>query len=292
MVLDLYALHVLAANVQYAVHFGIEEGGRIIVRDGLHLPVVQEKGGFDQCLPVARGAGPDYPHALWHELVDLLDRVYGGLQGRTVVIRVEGVEEPPVPVDEGAFRGCGPGVYPEEDLPPVGREVPFYYAGFFMPLLKGSVFFLTGEEGPHPGDLKVHMNALAQSIYDRAQCHRTLPGVQGASDCGEEVGVLWVYNMLVIQLQCTDEGSFKLCQEVQRPPQEGHVPPYRLPAGQAADGLIHDGLEDGGREVLLCRALVYQGLDIRLRKDAAPGRYRIEGLVILCVPIKPLGIGL
>ena len=40
------ALHVLSADVQDTVHIGLKEGSRIVVGNGLHLPLIQLKGGL------------------------------------------------------------------------------------------------------------------------------------------------------------------------------------------------------------------------------------------------------
>ena len=43
---ELDALHVLPADIQYAVNLRVEESRRRAVGDGLHLPLVEGKGGF------------------------------------------------------------------------------------------------------------------------------------------------------------------------------------------------------------------------------------------------------
>ena len=70
------------------------------------------------------------------------------------------------------------------------------------------------------------------------------------------------------------------------------MPPDGLAAGQSGDGLVHHGLEDGGRQILLGGPFIDQGLDVRLREDAAAGGDGIEGLVALCVFVEPGGVGL
>ena len=72
VVFDLDAFHVLAADVQDAVHIGVEEGGGVVMGHGLHLAVVQEERGFHQGLAVACGAGAHDAHALRQLPVDFL----------------------------------------------------------------------------------------------------------------------------------------------------------------------------------------------------------------------------
>ena len=66
----------------------------------------------------------------------------------------------------------------------------------------------------------------------------------------------------------------------------------RSSAGQAADGLVDHGLEDGGRQVLPGGPLVDQRLDIGFCKYTAPGRNGIDGLVIFGVFVEACGVGL
>ncbi len=98
--------------------------------------------------------------------------------------------------------------------------------------------------------------------------------------------------MLVIELQGPDEAGPKLIQEVEGSAEEGHVAPDGLAAGQAGNGLVDDGLEDGNREVFLRSPLIDQGLNIGLCKDAAAGGDGVDGLVIFGVLVHAGGIRL
>ena len=86
VVLQLYALHVLATDVQHTVHMGVEEGGGGAVGNGLHLPLVQGEGGFQQVLAVAGGAGADYAGPLRKQRAQLVDGLHGGAHGVPLVI--------------------------------------------------------------------------------------------------------------------------------------------------------------------------------------------------------------
>ena len=58
-------------------------------------------------------------------------------------------------------------------------------------------------------------------------------------------------------------------EEVQGAAEEHDVAADRAAVGQARHGLQGDRLEDRCRDVLVCRTLVEQGLDVRLREHAA-----------------------
>ena len=66
----------------------------------------------------------------------------------------------------------------------------------------------------------------------------------------------------------------------------------RFTAGQAADGLVYDRLENGGGKVFFCRALVDQGLDIGLCENAAAGGNGVKSFIIFRVFIQAGGIRL
>ncbi len=79
---------------------------------------------------------------------------------------------------------------------------------------------------------------------------------------------------------------------MKRPSQKGHMPPDWFSAGKTADRLVYHRLKDGSGEILLCGALVDQGLNVRFGKYAAPGGNRVEGTVIFGVFVKPACIRL
>jgi len=73
MIFDLDALHVLAADIEDTVDLRIEEGGSIVVGDGLDLALIQHQSCLDECLTVAGGAGMRDPGILRQEGIDFLD---------------------------------------------------------------------------------------------------------------------------------------------------------------------------------------------------------------------------
>ena len=65
-----------------------------------------------------------------------------------------------------------------------------------------------------------------------------------------------------------------------------------LAAGKARNGLVDDRLEDRGGEVGLRRALVDEGLDVRLGEHAAARGDGIYLLVVRGLAVKTRGVGL
>ena len=130
------------------------------------------------------------------------------------------------------------------------------------------------------------IGALLLSREALGRAHR----VHGRALSGEEMRILRDDGVLLVELQRADVGGAELVEEVQRTAEEADVSPDRLTAGKTGDGLITDGLEDRRGEVLLCRTLVDQRLDISLCEDAAAGRDRINRLIVLCVLIEAGGV--
>ena len=65
-----------------------------------------------------------------------------------------------------------------------------------------------------------------------------------------------------------------------------------LAAGKARNGLVDDRLEDRGGEVGLRRALVDEGLDIRLGEHAAARGDGVDLLIVRGLAVETRGIGL
>ena len=102
---ELDTLHILPADVQHAVHAGIEEGGRRAVRDGLYLSFVQTEGGFEQLLAIARGAGARNSGPGGHQLLKLGHGAFGCFHGAALVAGVEGIEQLTLHADKRQFGG-------------------------------------------------------------------------------------------------------------------------------------------------------------------------------------------
>ena len=79
-----------------------------------------------------------------------------------------------------------------------------------------------------------------------------------------------------IQLEGADKSGLQFCQEMQGAAQESDMAPDGFAAGQSADGLVDDRLENGGGQILSGGPVIDQGLDIGFGKYAAAGRDRIE----------------
>ena len=96
----------------------------------------------------------------------------------------------------------------------------------------------------------------------------------------EVVTVPDIDDVLIIELQRRDEALPERRQEMQRTAEEGDMAADGPSLRQIADGLVHDGLHDGERNIRFLRAIIHQCLDIRLGKDAAARSNRVDLLAL------------
>ena len=115
---------------------------------------------------------------------------------------------------------------------------------------------------------------------------------QGGTRGGKEVGVFRFNGGFLRQLQGPDEGLFQFRQEMQGAAQKGHLAPDGFAAGQARNGLVHHGLENGGCQVSAAGALVDQGLNVGFGKDAAAGGDGVNLLIIGRLGVEPGSVSL
>ena len=78
---------------------------------------------------------------------------------------------------------------------------------------------------------------------------------------------------------------------MQGPAEERDMPLYGTPLGEVADGLVHNGLEDGERDVLAAYAGIHQGLHVGLREHAAARGDGMDLLSLRGKVIKALSVG-
>ena len=171
LVLDLDAFHILAADVQDAVHIRLEKCGRVVVGDGLHLAFVQHERGLDERLAVAGGAGVYDLHVLRELFVDLFDGADCRAQRISIVIMVEGIEEGSVLADQGRLGGGGTGVDAEEGFSPVGGQILHRYLMFRVAGDEFLVFRVCREERIETFHLDLHFHFLFQTVLQLAKGH-------------------------------------------------------------------------------------------------------------------------
>ena len=263
------------------------------MRDRFHFAFFQHECGFQQSFAIACGTAGNDPGAFGHLTVDLFDRTDGRIDRGAVVIAVKRIQELSVFGYEGKFCRCGTCVYAQVAVAPVGGQRGGLYSVGCMSLGKRRILFTGGEEGFHAVDLELQTDLAREFFFQPVQRDMALfMRVHRAADGCEQMGVLYVDDMLVIQFKCPDERRLKFCQKVQRTAEKRNMAPDRFAAGQTGDGLDNDCLEDGSGQVFPGGTFIDQRLDIGFREDTASCGYSVKRAVGFCVFVKSLGIGL
>ncbi len=266
---------------------------------GLHLAVLGLECGLDEALPVAGDAGARDGGVLGEVAADLGEHLDGAGHGVALVAAVVGVDDPLGIVDQGGLEGGGPGVDAEEAGAGGLGEVRLRDHVAIVALPEGAVLRIGGEQGAHPVGLR-GAGGAERAVPERLERGGGLRGAglggacgpRGAAagqwrrlgeECGAdrhvELGPVWGGEGVHLAGQVAFEGRAQLGQEVQRPTQEHHVAADGAAAGEAGDGLLHHGGEDGGGEVLVVGAVVDEGLEVRFGEYSAARGDRVEGLV-------------
>ena len=194
---------------------------------------------------------------------------------------VVGVEQAAVGGNQRDFGGGGTGV----DAQPGGAGVGVYvHLGGVHGVVTGQegvVLLLAVKEGGHGVHQAHAVHALLQPVQHLVKgALAVVGGAQGRAHGGKAVAVLGEHGVVGVQLQGLHEALPQAHEEVEGAAQEDDLA-LELPAlGEAGHRLIHHGLEDRGRHVLLPAALVEDGLDVALGKDAAAGGDGVDLLVL------------
>ncbi len=282
-VLDLQALHVLAANVQDEVDVGHEGLGAAQVCHCLDLAGVRLQGLDEDALAVARGGNVADGAVRGQVVVDVVHDLARGAQDVAVVVVVPGVQELAVLAHHGGLHGGGAGVQANEDAAVVAVKRTLGNHLRVVAGLELLVVGLGGKQRVQARDLgALGVTQAVQLRNDVSEGH-VLLGLAGQRRARghEEVGVLRNDAVLLVQLEAHVEAVAKLGQVLQRAAQEGHVAADGVAARQARDGLVGHGLEYGGGHVRAGGALVQQGLHVGLGKDAAAAGYGVDVLRVL-----------
>ena len=287
------ALHILTADVQHAVHIPVKEGGGGAVGNGLHLALVQVEGGFQQRLAVACRAGAGNAGGTGEPGFQIPDGGFGRLNGVTLIIGIEGIEQLPLLTNQSHFCGGRTGVNSQIAIAAVGFQIGLFHNSLAVPLPECLIIRLTFKQRRKPGHLKGNPDALFQSGNQIVQKDRLAAVLfQSGTHSGKEVGILRIDHIFRAQLQGPDKCLFQLRQKVQGAAQKGHAAPDGLAAGEPGNGLIHHRLKNRGCQIRFRRALVDEGLDIRLGKHAAAGGDGVNLLIVGGFGVQPRGIRL
>ena len=282
------AFHVLPANVQHAVDLRFKEGCRRAVGNGLHFALIQPECCFQQALAVSGGTGTHNVYAFRQLLLQLCHGPHRCLDRRALVAVIPGKEQLSLLSHQRKLCCGGACINAEEAVAPIGLQFGFRHHRLLMAGAEFPVFLLVGEERIHPFQFKSHGYAFPQAGYQLVNGSRLrIACFQRCPDRCKEMGIVRVDDGFIRQLQGADKCLLQLRQKVQRAAQKCHTATDRFPAGKAGYSLIHHRLEDGCRQVRLCRPFIDQWLDIAFGKNAAAGSNGVDLLIVGCRFIQP-----
>ena len=292
-VLDLEALHVLAADVEDELDARDKGLGAAQVRDGLDLAGVGAQGLNEDLLTIAGGGHVADRAADGHLVVDVVHDGAGGAEDVAVVVAVPGVEELAALPHHGRLHRGGAGVDADEHAALVAGKVALGYDLLVVALLELLVVGLGLKERLEAGDLgALDVPQVLQQPDDLVEGD-VLLGLAGQRRARghEEVRVLGHDDVLVVEVEREVEALAELREVLERAAEKRHVTADGVAAGQARDRLVGHGLEDGGRDVGGLGALVEQRLDVGLGEDAAAGRDGVDLRGALGELVEARGVG-
>ena len=258
------------------------------MRHGLHGMVVGlERLGYQVLAVAGRAHGQDLRRAaLGCECVaHVLQRLARHIDGFALVRRVERVNQVLAFVDERELRGGGPGV---DSQVAAHRGVRRDAAAVLVrqrmtalepvPLLRAVEVVAAGAGGCGLLAAQRQQLVVGGGKVDGVGrvCEQLLQRQRGAQRHGR-LGMLRHHDVCALQAQAFGEYVDQHGVERQRAALEDHRRRDVQALGQAADGLLRNGMERRARQVRFRNALVQQRLDVRFRIDAAAAGDVVHG---------------
>ena len=127
MIFDADAFHILAADIQDAVYIRIKKLRSIIMGNGLYLSFIQHKRRLHKRFSVAGGTGTDNMGIRGKLRIQVLQRFQCDMQGASIIMMIEGIEERTVFSHQCDLCRGGACVNAEITVSFIGSQVFFDY---------------------------------------------------------------------------------------------------------------------------------------------------------------------
>ena len=284
---DLHELHVLTADIEDAVHIRLEILRRVEMRDGLHFALVERERILQELFPVTGRAGVGDACARVHARKHIQKRIPADTEGLALVISIPGIKQIAVRGDQNDLHRSRTRVDTQEAVPLIRREVALLHLILRLALQECPVGFLVRKQRLEQVQLGGQRAGALQRLEDLGKLMiLALSSLHGSAARGEQMRLLREDSGLLRQAQRAHERLLQFGQEIQRAAQKYDFSGDPASAGEARDGLVHDRLENAGREVFSGHAVIDQRLDIALRKHAASRGDRIDLLISLRILVQ------
>ena len=123
------------------------------MRNGLHLALIQRKGGFQKGLAVARGACTHDARPLGHGFLQTRHGTHGGMYRIAAVVLIIGEEQFAVRADERELGGGGACINAEEAVAAICGKITACNMRPLVSAAECGIFVLIGKQGGQALDL-------------------------------------------------------------------------------------------------------------------------------------------
>jgi len=277
-ILHLQALHVLAADVEDEVDVGHEGPGPTKVGHGLDLAGVGLERLDEDALAVARGGHVADGTTFRQMVVDVVHDSARGSEHVPVVVVIPGVEQLARLAHHGRLHRGGAGIDADEHASVIAVERTLGHHLGVVAGLELLVVHLGGKERVETGDLgSLGVTDAIEAVHDSGEgdIRVRLAGKRGTGG-DEEVGVIRHDAMLLVETKRLVEARAQFGEVLERATEKRDIAADGMAAGEAGDGLVGNGLEDGGSHVLARRTFVEQRLHVRFGEDATTRRDGVD----------------
>ena len=293
-VFDLQTLHVLTANIKNEINVWDKCLSATQVSDGLNLARVCAQSLNQDTLAITGGCNVANNAVGRHLVVDGVHDLASSAQDIAVVIVVPGVKKLALLANNCSLHSGRTCVDADKHAAVVVGQLALGDYLLVVAGLEVVKVLLSSKEWIQTSNLgALDILEVVQRLHDLRKGDWSVGlARQSSTRCNKEVGVLWQNDVLVVQVKRDVETTAQLREVLQRAAEKRDVAADRVTAGQARDGLVCNGLEDGSSDVGRSGTLVEQRLNVGLSKNAAARCNWVDLLDVFCQLIEAGCVGL
>ena len=217
MIFYFYALHVLTADVEYAVHIGVEECRRRVVSYRLDLALIKHECRLYKRLAVSGRTRICYSRRFWHFRIYILYRLYGCRERASVIIAVKRIQKRTILCHNGSLCRRGTRIYSKIAVTLICRKISCRNLVLALSFKEAFVILLSFKQRLHSLDLKFHFYAvLKKLLHAGKRSALAILRTHGCADSCKQMRIFGHYRMLFIKLKRSCKCRSKLRKKMQR----------------------------------------------------------------------------
>ena len=293
-IFDLQTLHVLAANIKNEINVWDKCLSATQVSDGLNLARVCAESLNQDTLAITGGCNVANNAVGRHLVVDGVHNLASGTQNVAVVIVVPGIKQLALLANNCSLHSGRTCVDANKHASVVVGQLAFGDYLLVVASLEVVKVLLGSKEWVQTSNLgALDVLEVVQCLHDLRKGDWAVGlARQSSARCNKEVSVLWQDDVLVVQVKRDVEAAAQLREVLQRAAEKRDVAADRVTTSQARNGLVCNGLEDGGCDVGRSSTLVEQRLNVGLSKNAAARCNWVDLLDVFCQLVEAGCVGL